>query len=121
MRKFKIFDFWMNVVLIVVGFIIISFFCSRNNSDNKIIILFPCFFWGVWQVISMIVHLFDKKNWKYSVIRFSYTILSVLVLIYSFSIRLDDYNHTYLLPVMAIFYTCLCGAEVYNKIDQPLD
>jgi hypothetical protein len=114
MKKFKIIDFWINVILIIAGFILIIYLYRLNRHDNKIAILLPSFFWGIWQVISMIVHVFNRKNWKYFIVRVSYNILSAIVLIYSFTIDFDHYPHTNLLPLMAIFYTCLCGFEVYS-------
>jgi hypothetical protein len=117
MKGYKLVDFWINLVMIVVGFIIIIIEneFEKNNSGENYEILVPCLFWGISQSISMIVHLYYRKNWKYPIVRYGYTLLALVVLIYSCIIRFNNYNHAYFLPVMALFYISLCGFETYSK------
>jgi drug/metabolite transporter (DMT)-like permease len=126
MHKYKKIDFWINIVLMVIGIIFIlaeyDDFGGVNDRDN-IAILLPCLFWGISQSVSMIIHLFFQKKWKCKVVRYAYTIFALMVLAYSCTINFDEYNHTFFLPFMALFYVGLCGFEVFIKtteIEKPL-
>jgi hypothetical protein len=119
MKKFKVIDFRVSLILIILG--LISFMFTIEDlkiRTAEIAILFPAFFWGVWQTLSMIVHLFHTQNWHYFNVRLAYTIFSCAVLYYSFTVDIHDYQHIFLLPFMAIFYTCLCGFE--NKVNNEI-
>jgi hypothetical protein len=114
MKRFKIIDFWISTVSILLGFIIIIFFYQIDFIEIKLVILAISFFWGLWQITSIIVHLFDMKNWEYFTVRLTYSIFEAIILVYSIYTNFNDIgNIVYLFPIMTIFYTCLCGFEVY--------
>ena len=111
MTNFKYLDFWVNVILIV-GFTAKGF----TNLDDTI--LYGYFIVGGWQTISMVVHIINKKLLPISATRNAYhwvaglSIAGMATVVY-FVVLL------FAAPFMAIFYTSLCGYEIYGlkKID----
>ncbi len=115
MKKFKKIDFWISIIILLVGaFILLSILNLDGHIDTTIYLL-VCFFVGLWHVLSMIVHLFSFNNWQYKIIRLTYTLISAFILSIAFTSSFMDSNYIYLLPAMAIFYTALCGVEIYKK------
>jgi hypothetical protein len=126
MIRFKKIDYKVSLVLLILGFSLIILTVLNNiiyaedvyttnattDKSVQLAILTASFFWGVWQVLSMIVHLFFIKNWDFIIARSAYTIVSCIVLYYSFTVDIHYYQHIFLLPYMAIFYTFLCWLEV---------
>ncbi len=115
MKKFKKIDFWISTILLITGVFIFAVIIFLDGSVNSIIYLLVCFFVGLWHVLSMIVHLFSFNNWQYKIIRLTYTLISAFILSIAFTSSFMDSNYIYLLPAMAIFYTALCGVEIYKK------
>lgn len=111
MKKFKIIDLWISIVLIT-GFAI----ASLINRDYTFIIGY--FVVGGWQVISMIVHAVDRCFTEKRGARYVYhwiTFISVVTMpLGSFWILL------FTAPFMAVYYTWLCYNEVYVKMQRPL-
>ena len=124
MRKFKGIDFLMSTFLLTsLAIILITIDVEKDEPRIKIDILFICFFLGVWQIISMMIHFFKWDKVTYKITRVVYASFSFIVLMYSFLTRIEDWPHTYLLPFMGLFYTCLCGYEVLtaNKPPSPIN
>ncbi len=116
MKQFKKIDFWISVVLLIL-FAMALVFGKTGDSERelKINILVFCFFLGIWQCLSMIIHFFKWRSVTYKNIRLFYALLAAIVLIFSFltQYRIDEWPHAYFLPFMAIFYTCLCYRETF--------
>ena len=110
MKKFKTGDVWISIILIT-GFAI----ASLVNRDHTFILGY--FVVGGWQVISMLVHVFNE-SFPMSKTRTVYhwvTLVSVMTMpIGSFWILL------FTAPFMAIFYTGLCYSEVKKMNQRPL-
>jgi hypothetical protein len=113
MKRFMIFDFWVNVLLII-GFTIIGLI------KKDVTFLYGYFTVGGWQVISMIMHAVNKQTISISNIRKSYHWITVFSIAGMFTI-VFFYVLLYIAPFMAIFYTSLCGFEVFAKVKRPLD
>jgi hypothetical protein len=124
MKIFKLVDFWLNIILLILSFI---FICVSNynffRDDFEYCLLIVALVFGFTQTFSMIVHILFWKKWKFKIVRLSYTLLAILVLLYSNLKIVNNWYamHIYLLTTMEIFYTCLCGFEIYTKIKRPLD
>jgi phosphatidylserine synthase len=124
MRWFKIIDFWMNIILLVLSVVFICLDIDKFNRDDfEYCLLIIALVFGYTQSFSMIVHISFWKKWRFTTTRISYMLLAILVLFYSnFKIVNEWYSiHIYLLTAMVIFYTCLCGFEVFTKVKRPLD
>jgi hypothetical protein len=74
---------------------------------------------GIWHIVSMLVHVFNKSFVRSKLIRNSYYV-SVVLMISTLKYFME-FNVIYLAPIMAIFYTALCGFEVFAKVERPLD
>jgi hypothetical protein len=124
MAGFKRIDFWVSIVLITIFIIIAIFkqdFALGFKIDEANSFIAGYIFVGLWQVISMIVHLFNKKIFPLSFVRKVYSIITFLCLA---TMPMGLLMPTILLltaPFMAIFYTCLCGIETFRKIKRPID
>lgn len=111
MKTFKLIDFWVSV-----GLIIVFLGLAIPDSDNAIFIGYLTV--GSWQVISMIIHVTTKTFVHWPGYRYAYhwiAFISVITIpVGSFMILIIA------APVMAVFYTTLCGYEVYVKMKRPL-
>ncbi len=111
MRKFKKIDVWISIILIA-GFAIATII----NLDNTFILGY--FVIGGWQVISMLVHAYNKCFTQKKGARYVYhwiTLISVLTMpVGSFLILL------FTAPLMALYYTWLCFEEVRKMNMRPL-
>ncbi len=111
MKKFKEVDTWISIVLIT-GFAIASII----NGDLTFVLGY--FVVGGWQVISMLVHVYNQSFTQKGGTRRNYhwivLISLVTIPIGSFCILL------FTAPVMAVFYTLLCYDEVRKMNQRPL-
>ena len=111
MKKFKIIDLYTSIILIT-GFTV----CWLIRKDDSFFLAY--FVVGGWQVVSMLVHAYNrcftyKKGSRYIYHRI--TLVSLVTMPFgSFWILL------FAAPFMAIYYTCLCYHEVYVKMQRPL-
>ncbi len=120
MKKFKIFDTWTSLVLIVAVSIV-----SFIKLDYTFLIGY-CIVGG-WQMISMIVHAVNgwfthRKAGRYYyhasvAILAAITLMGLLVypVLWVVMVAL-----LFAAPFMAIYYTWLCYDEVYVKMQRPL-
>lgn len=112
MKKFKLFDCWLNITL-YTGFLI-SCLATLEGS----ILITGYFVIGGWQVVSMVIH--EYKGWfteKKSARRNYHWITLISVITFpvgSFVILL------FVAPVMAAYYCWLCYDELYVKMQRPL-
>jgi hypothetical protein len=118
MKKFKIFDFWVSVGLII-SFSIITIvekdFAFGYNIDGSNSFIMGYTVVGLWQVVSMVVHLFKAKQMPLSYLRYFYTAISFLCLI---AMPFGFFIFGLLLKIaapMAIFYAGICGFEIYQR------
>ncbi|CAN5713052.1 hypothetical protein BH11BAC3_BH11BAC3_43260 [soil metagenome] len=111
MKKFKTIDLTINVALIIGSVI----FGLINRGESFIGGYFVV---GIWQVISMVIHAWNKWFTGKRGQRYMYhwiTLISVATLpLGSFWILL------FTAPFMAIYYTWLCYHEVYVRMQRPL-
>ena len=111
MKKFKEVDVWISIILIT-GFAIATII----NRDYTFLLGY--FILGGWQVISMLVHIYSKSFTQKKGTRYVYhwiTLISLVTMpVGSFWILL------FTAPFMAVFYTCLCFAEVRKMNQRPL-
>lgn len=112
MKKFKEADMWISIVLIA-GFTM----ASLINRDYTFIIGY--FVVGGWQVISMIIHVFNKwftEKWGSRYIYHWITVISLITMpMGSFWILL------FTAPFMAVYYTWICYTEVRKMYERPLN
>ncbi|CAN5772617.1 hypothetical protein BH11BAC4_BH11BAC4_25590 [soil metagenome] len=109
MKKFKLIDFWMSILLIIV-FLVLTII----NKDYTFITGYAVT--GSWQVISMLVHAHNHWFTYKGGVRRSYHWITVVSLL---SIPVGSFLVLFFLaPVMAIYYTYLCYDEVYVKMQQ---
>lgn len=111
MRKFKLIDGWISIVLIIC-FAVASITLTGSALIYGYIVV------GCWQVISMLVHLFNKQYFPASDFRNVYNIITLFSLITmpvgSIFILL------FIAPFMAIFYTWMCFRELHAMNQRPL-
>lgn len=120
MKQFKIIDFWISVGLIF-SFTIIVFLEAKKLSFLNDSFLLGYFVVGTWQVISIIIHLVHKNKILISSLRKIYSLVTLICLITMPMGFLMFAILFYLAPFMAIFYTCICGIELFSKAKRPLD
>lgn len=120
MKKFKIIDTWISIILIT-GFLLTSLI-KRDQT-----FIYGYFVVGAWQIISMIIHgingWFTNKGGK----RYTYHFIVITLICFSL-IGLLFYPFLMLVlvvlifaaPFMAVAYTMMCYKEVYVKMQRPL-
>lgn len=111
MKRFKIFDLILNILLIISS-------CVYALFEQEKGFILAYFIVGGWQVISMIIHAWNScLTYKYGS-RYIYhwiTLVSLITLpIGSFWILI------FTAPFMAIYYTWLCYYEVFVKMQRPI-
>lgn len=120
MRKFKLFDYLLNIILISASLI-------YGLLAEDFHFIYGYFIVGAWQVISMFIHYFnDWFNEKGTGRRiYQKTILYIFI---TAAIGMLVWPLLYLLlvillfaaPFLAIYYTWLCYRELYVKMQRPL-
>lgn len=112
MKKFKIIDTWISIILIA-GFAIVSLIKQDGTFITGYFVV------GGWQVISMLVHTYNHCFTYKNGSRYVYhwiTLISVITMpVGSFLILL------FTAPFMAVYYTWICYSETYIKMTRPLD
>ncbi len=124
MKQFKVIDFWLNIILIILSVVFIYLGNDKFYRDDfEYCLLIVALLFAFTQSFSMIIHILFWKKWRFRSVRRSYMLLAIFVLFYSnFKIVNDWYSmHIYLLSTMVKLYTCLCGFEVFTKVKRPLD
>ena len=129
MKKFKIIDFRLSVILII-GFVFFGFV----TRDGKFI--HGYFIVGGWQMVSMIIHLANQWFTERGNLRYRYQKLVFwFVLIFTLLIGLGwfveettwtpfliaSFSILYLTPFMAFFYTYICYEETFIKMKRPME
>jgi hypothetical protein len=111
MKKFKKMDAW-------ISFILITAFAIATLMYRDYTLLTGYFVVGGWQVISMLVHVFNSCFTNRKSVRYYYhwvTLISVITMpVGSIWILL------FTAPFMAVFYTWLCFDEVKKMSRRPL-
>lgn len=111
MKKFKKYDVCITIILIT-GFAIASII----NKDYTFILGY--FVVGTWQVISMLIHIYNKCFTEKGGKRIIYhwiTLVSLVTMPFgSFWILL------FTAPFMAVYYTWICFDEVRKMNQRPL-
>ena len=124
MKLFKVIDFCINMILLMLSAVFIYTNTEKFYGDDfEYCILIFVLVFGYFQSFSMIVNLLFFKKWRFKKVRLGYMALAIFVLFYSnLKIVNNWYSiHIYILAAMALFYTCLCGFEVFAKVKRPLD
>ncbi|MBC7936062.1 MAG: hypothetical protein H7Y86_11985 [Rhizobacter sp.] len=120
MKKYKIIDFWISVLLIIGSFIF-----SLVQFDRSFLIAY--YIVGGWQIVSMSIHVFNRWFTHRGDRRYTYHILVGIIVAFSLIGLTYDPVLMFVLfplvvaaPLMAIYYTWLCYAEIYVKMQRPL-
>lgn len=120
MKIFKVVDFSIQV-FVIVSLLVKSLF----NADE--IFLYAYCIIGGWQLLSMIVHQYNKWYTNKLSRRFYYhriTFGVILTMAFAYFIPVFFiiwYFMLFAAPVMAIYYTAICYREVFHPIKRPLD
>lgn len=120
MKTFKRIDCWISAVLVILFAIL-----SLIRMDATFI--YGYFIVGAWQIISMLVHEYNRSFCGKGSARTMYHRIVIIVL----SCALTGFLIYPLLfivlagllfaaPLMAVYYTWLCYNEVYVKMQRPL-
>ena len=120
MKQFKMVDFWISVGLIISYTIIFAIEPKMQLMANGYLIQ-GYFIIGSWQVISMIVHILYRNTLPLSTVRKMYNWITLVCVV---TMPMGLIMLAILLcasPFMAIFYTCICGVELFSKPKRPLD
>ncbi|GAB2828265.1 hypothetical protein [Ferruginibacter profundus] len=115
MKQFKIVDFWISIGLII-SFTIISILEGMEDFLHNYFTS-GYFIVGGWQVISMLVHAFNRcftARWQARYIYHWIAFIAIVTMPGSFWVLL------YAAPLMAVYYTYLCYKETYIKMKRPL-
>ena len=111
MRNFKTTDLFISIALIV-GFTI---YCLIKQDES---ILIAYFVVGGWQVISMLVHAYNKWFSGKGSARYIYHWIAFI------SVVTMPAGSVWILavaaPFMAVYYAWLCYQEVYVKMRRPM-
>lgn len=111
MKKFKKIDLFINITLIIVFTV---YWIIKQDSS----FFLAYFVVGGWQVISMLIHVFNKCFTYKRGSRYIYHWVTFVSLA---TMPLGSYwILLYIAPFMAIYYTYLCYHEVYVKMQRPL-
>ncbi|MBK7882769.1 MAG: hypothetical protein IPJ81_02240 [Chitinophagaceae bacterium] len=133
MKKFKIMDMWISIILIIFSITRSIIFYDRFLGPYflhvKDDIIQGYFIVGGWQVISMLVHTFKKwftikgnKRFYYQIIVLTIILISILLIVFkSDGIAFMLFFLLAVTPFMAIYYTYICYHEIYIKMKRPLD
>ena len=128
MKRFKVADFWMSVLLIG-GFVIFGLI----TRDQRF--CYGYFIVGGWQVISMAVHWynrwFTRENQRRKFYHRFVLMLSIGILLVSGASQLSDYFFVpillflylmlFIAPLMAVFYAGICYEETFNRMKRPME
>ena len=115
MKRFKLIDFWINIGLIISTVTISILKGEENFFHNSF--LMGYFIVGGWQVISMLVHVYNRcftKKWGARYIYHWVAFIAVITIPGSFWILL------YIAPFMAAYYTYVCYRETFVKMQRPI-
>ena len=128
MKRFKVIDSWISIILIPV-FLIVGFITMSTKALPGYFIV------GGWQIISMIIHSVNRWFTEHGEQRSRYhKIILVLALVVTGLIGLSQLNEFFLVPllfimflllilspVMAIYYTYICYEETYVRMKRPME
>lgn len=111
MKKFKEIDAWISIILIA-GFTV----ATAINWDNTFILGYCVV--GGWQIISMLVHTYNKWFTQKKSPRYVYNWITLISLI---TMPVGSYLILlFTAPFMAVYYTWLCFGEVRKMNQRPL-
>jgi len=117
MRTFKTIDAWISLGLII-AFTFLVIFTDKGFGLPGNMLFTGYFVVGGWQVISMLVHVYYHSFTKKGSIRNIYHWITFVSLI---TMPAGSFWILYFAaPFMAVFYNCLCFAEVRKMNQRPL-
>ena len=118
MKMFKLIDFWSQLVLIMICFLLIM---------SGLLNLYYCYFIvGGFQLISMLIHEITKSFIpKGSARRVYQTIVYIIVSCMLLTPIINAFGFVFIpmafaAPFMAVYYARLCYKETYNYFKRPL-
>jgi len=120
MKQLKQVDFFISTGLIIAYVIIILIEPKKSFINNGYLIQ-GYFVVGAWQIISMIVHVVFKNRQALSSIRKTYNWITVVCIVTMPMGFVMLAILLYAAPLLATFYTGICGFEVFKKVERPLD
>ena len=119
MKQFKIIDFWVSVGLIV-SYLIIYILEPKTSIIKNAFLIQGYFIIGLWQLISMITHFLNRKVFYLSPMRIMYNWLIIICITTMPMGLLVPTILLFATPLMAIFYTGICGFEVFAAVKNLL-
>lgn len=111
MKKFKLYDLLVNILLILL-FLIIS--CFRKDYT----FLIGYFVVGTWQLISMLIHAYYQWFTQTKSRRYYYScavvciIITALVAFIFYPLLLLFYLMLFAAPLLALYYVWICFTEI---------
>lgn len=128
MKKFKIVDFWISVVLII-GFVLLGFITMNEKF------MYGYFVVGGWQIVSMVTHSVHKCFTENKGRRTYYhKLVLLLAIVTALLIALAQLAEGFFIPalamlyvllfaspILAIFYAYMCYEETYIKMKRPME
>lgn len=120
MKKFKLIDCWISLVLIIIALVY-----SLIRLDDTF--FYGYFLVGGWQCVSMIIHTWNGWFTNKGGARLNYhrvvaviIALAILGMLYYPVLYIELFALLFAAPFMALYYTRLCYIEVYVKMQRPL-
>lgn len=120
MKNFKIIDFIIQI------FLIVSLLVKSLIDSDKTFLYAYCIIGG-WQVLSMMVHQYNRWYTNNLSRRYYYhriTMGVILTMAFAYLIPIFFifwYLMLFAAPIMAIYYTAICYREVFYPVKRPLD
>lgn len=120
MKNFKIIDFIIQIFLIVS-------LLGKSLIDSDKTFLYAYCIIGGWQVLSMMVHQYNRWYTNNLSRRYYYhriTMGVILTMAFAYLIPIFFifwYLMLFAAPIMAIYYTAICYREVFYPVKRPLD
>ncbi len=121
MKKFKKIDVVVSILLIVAS---VVWACVQPNYDFDFLLGY--FVVGAWQITSMIVHAISgwfcekgSSRYYYHRLVFGIFVITVFGIVFPYLLVIF-YLLLFFAPVMAVWYTCMCGYELYEKMKRPM-
>lgn len=121
MKRFKLIDTWISMVLTGV-------FALLTLVRRDSIFITGYFVVGGWQVISMVVHAVNgwfcheggKRHVYHWVVAITIIVVPLSFVLYPI-LFLFLFVLLFAAPFMAVYYTWICYEEVYVKMRRPMD
>jgi hypothetical protein len=116
-HNYRIWDAVVQIMLLIIW--IVAFFAKAK------IWFYLYFIAGGWYIVSLVMHIFiSNPTYKSIYIKLA-ILISLLISTVLLSFIIDFFSWAFLLlmivsPLQAVFYTCICIAEIVHLRKRPL-